>query len=134
MSLFPSPPIVCPRGGDKHFSHTGGDKHFHIEGGGTNIFTLRGGQTFYVWGGGAYDDVHEEMDVSEANFLVSVANIFMSEASKLSAGAIILGPVGPWNSNIQNNLQILTEIVKKFNYSVYHISHLWIFVLNNEAH
>ena len=44
-------------------------------------------------GGGAYDDVVEEMDVSEANFLVSAANIFVSEASKLSAGArIFRGP------------------------------------------
>ena len=51
---------------------------------GTNIFTWEGGQTFYVGGGGAYDDVDEEINVSEANFLVS-------EASKLSAGARILG-------------------------------------------
>ena len=29
----------------------------------------------------------EEMDVSEANFLMSEANIFVSKASKLSAGA-----------------------------------------------
>ena len=48
----------------------------------TNIsFTQeRGGQTFYVGGGGAYDDVDEEIDVSETN-------IFVSEGSKLSAGA-----------------------------------------------
>ena len=40
-------------------------------------------------GGGAYDDVDEEMFVSEAN-------IFVSEASKLSAGArIFRGPEGP---------------------------------------
>ena len=40
----------------------------------------------YVGGGGGNDhvDVDMEMDVSEANFLVS-------EASKLSAGARILG-------------------------------------------
>ena len=51
------------------------------------------GQTFYVVGGGGYDDVDEEMDVSEANFLVSEANITVSEASKLSAGArIFRGP------------------------------------------
>ena len=43
-----------------------------------------GGQTFYVGGSGGFDDVDEEIDVSEANFLVS-------EASKLSAGARILG-------------------------------------------
>ena len=39
------------------------------------------GQTFYVGGGGGHDD-DEEMDVSEANIL-------MSKASKLSAGARI---------------------------------------------
>ena len=41
-----------------------------------------GGKTFYVVGGGGYDDVDEEMDVSEANFLVS-------NARKLSARARI---------------------------------------------
>ena len=47
------------------------------------------GQTFYVVGGGGYDDVDEEMYVSEANFLVS-------KASKLSAGATIFkGQLGP---------------------------------------
>ena len=63
--------ISCTQegGGDKHFSHTGG-----------------GGQTFYVRGVGGYDDVDEEMDVSEAKFFVSEANISVSEASKLSAG------------------------------------------------
>ena len=50
--------FVCPPG-DKHFSHTVG---------------------------GGFDDVEEETDVSEANFLVSAANIFVSEASKPSAG------------------------------------------------
>ena len=54
------------RGGDKHFSHTVG----------------RGGQTFYVGGGGAFDDVNDEM-------VVSVANFHVSEVSKLSAGARI---------------------------------------------
>ena len=49
------------------------------------------GQTFYVGCDGGFDDVDEEMDVSKANFLVSAANIFVSEASKLSAGARILG-------------------------------------------
>ena len=53
--------------------------------GGTNIFTLRRVLTFYVGGDGGYDDVDKEMDVSEANILVS-------EASKLSAGAIFRGP------------------------------------------
>ena len=38
---------------------------------------------------GGYDDVDEEMNVNEANFLVS-------EASKLSAGArIVRAPSGP---------------------------------------
>ena len=45
---------------------------------------MGGRQTFYVGGGGAYDDVDEEMNVSEANFLVSAA-------SKFSAVARILG-------------------------------------------
>jgi len=79
--------FVCPPG-DKHFLHTGGggtnifhtqegDKHFCIERGGTNIF---------VGGGGSYDDVDEEIDVSEAN-------VFVSKASKLSAGdRIFRGP------------------------------------------
>ena len=45
-----------------------------------------GGQTFFVGGSGAYDDDDEEMVVSEAN-------IFVSEASKLSAGAkVFRGP------------------------------------------
>ena len=43
-----------------------------------------GGQTFFVEGNGANDDDDEEMVVSEVN-------IFVSEASKLSAGARILG-------------------------------------------
>ena len=50
-----------------NISHTydgGGDKHFHMQ----------GGQTFYV---GSSDDV-EKVDMSEANFLVSKANIFVS--------------------------------------------------------
>ena len=62
---------------DKHFSHTGGGQTFLHRG---------GGQTFFVGGGGAYGDVDEEKVVSEAN-------IFVSEASKLSAGArIFRGP------------------------------------------
>ena len=64
---------------------------------GTNIFpTQVGGQTFFVGGSGGFDDVDEEIDVSEANFLVSKANIFVREAnifvreaSKLFAGARI---------------------------------------------
>ena len=57
---------------------------FHTQGG-TNIFTLRrGGQTFFVGASGGFGDVDGEIDVSEAN-------ISVSEASKLSAGARILG-------------------------------------------
>ena len=53
---------------------------------GTNILNIWGGQTFFVGCSGAYDDVDEEMVVSEAN-------IFESKPSKLSAGArIFRGP------------------------------------------
>ena len=45
-------------------SHTG-------EGGGTNIFAA-----FFVGGSGAYDDVDEEMVVSEASKLSAGARIF----------------------------------------------------------
>ena len=69
-------------GGKTFFTHRGGGKHFYIEG---------GGQTFFVGGSGGFDDVDEEIDVSEANFLVNEGNILVSEASKLSAGARILG-------------------------------------------
>ena len=59
--------------------------------GGQTFFKHRrgGGQTFFVGVGGGYDDVDEEIDLSEASFLVSKANIFVSEASKLSTGARI---------------------------------------------
>ena len=69
---------MTQRGGDKHFCHTGGDKQFYTE---------RGGQTFYVEDvGGDDNDDREKEDVSEAN-------IHVSEASKLSAGArIFWGP------------------------------------------
>ena len=63
---------------DKHFSHTGGRQTFLHRG---------GGQTFFVGGCGCFDDVDEEIDVGKENFLMSKANIFVSEASKLSAGA-----------------------------------------------
>ena len=64
--------------------------------GGQTFFTHRGGQTFFVGGGGCCDDADEEIDVSEVSFLVSVVNIFVSEASKLSTGArIFRGPYGP---------------------------------------
>ena len=61
--------------------------------GGQTFLHRGGGQTFFVGDGGGYDDADEEMDMSAANFLVSAANIFVSEASKLSAGArIFRGP------------------------------------------
>ena len=47
-------------------------------------FLLGRGHDFFVGGSGGFDDVHEEIDVSEAN-------IFVSEASKLSKGGRILG-------------------------------------------
>ena len=68
--------ISHTQGGANIFHTQGEDKHFCILGG-TNIF---------VGGGGTYDDDDEEIDVSEAN-------IFVSEASKLSAGdRIFRGP------------------------------------------
>ena len=81
MFVPPGTNISCTQErGDKHFSHTGG----------------RGGQTFLFEVGGAFDDVDEEMVLSVANFYVSEAKIFVSEASKLSAGArIFKGPLGP---------------------------------------
>ena len=75
------------------FVHLPVDKHFlhREEGGGVHTFQIhrRVGQTFLHRGGGGYDDVEEERDVSKVNFLVSKANIFVSEASKLSTGARI---------------------------------------------
>ena len=76
--------FVCPPGTnnsctqereEQTFSNTGGGEHFHIKGGdkhfciewGTNIFIQRRGQPFHI---GGYEDVIEERDVSEANFLV----------------------------------------------------------------
>ena len=97
--------MFVPRGTNISYTQERGDKHFSHTGGWANIFALRGGetflhrvggrQTFFVGGSGAYDDVdeEEEMVVSEANFLGSGANNFVSEASKLSAGArIFRGP------------------------------------------
>ena len=64
----------------------GGDKQFYIMGGGAKIVTSRRVLTFYVGGNGGYNDVDKKMDMSKAN-------IFESEASKLSAGArIFRGP------------------------------------------
>ena len=74
-----------------HFCLSPGGQTFltHRREGGTNIFASRGGQKFFVGGGGGYDDVDEEIDVSEANSLVTVANIFLSKVTKHSAGARI---------------------------------------------
>ena len=54
---------------------------------GTNISTQGGGgQTFYVGEeGGFVVDVDEGMDVMEASFLISKANILVSDVSKISA-------------------------------------------------
>ena len=64
------------------------------------IFTVIGGQTFYTEGGGGSIyvgvlGVDEDIDGGEKED-VSEANIFVSKASKLSAGGKIW-PVGPWN-------------------------------------
>ena len=101
-----SVPPNCLSPGDKHFSHTGegggqtflthregqtffhtgggGYKHFsHMRGGDKHFYTERWGQTFYIGDVGGDGDVDgEEEDVSKANIPVS-------EAGKLSAGARI---------------------------------------------
>ena len=87
--------LFVPGGTNNFHTQQGGTNIFHTQVGGTNIFTLRGDKHFcieggdkhfFVGGGVAYDDVDEEIVVSEAN-------IFVSEASKLSAGArIFRGP------------------------------------------
>ena len=59
--------------------------------GGQTICLSPGGQTFFVGGGGGFDDVDEEIDVSKANFPVSEANILVSEVSKLS----VVARIGP---------------------------------------
>ena len=80
--------FVCPRGTnisyiqergrDTHFSHTVGDKLFH---------TQRGGQTFL------HHFLLEAVAAMMMLINLSKANIFVSEASKLSAGArIFRGP------------------------------------------
>ena len=53
----------------------GGQTFLH-RGGGANIFAFRGGQTFFVGGSGAYNDVDEEMVVSDASKLSAGARIF----------------------------------------------------------
>ena len=73
----------------KHANREGGTKIFTHKEGGQTFLHIWGGQTFSVGSDGGNDDVdgeEEEEDVSEANILVS-------EASKLSAGArIFRGP------------------------------------------
>ena len=75
------------RGGTNIFATQGGTNNFTLKGGGKHFCTERGGQTFYVKDVGGDDDVDgEEEDVSEANILVS-------KASRLFAGArIFRGP------------------------------------------
>ena len=80
------------QGGEQTIIHKGGGQTFLTHGrGGTNIFALRGGTNIFCWRhcDGGYDDVDEEMDVSEAHFLVNKANIPVSEDSKLFTGARI---------------------------------------------
>ena len=89
-------PIVCPRGqticlspgGQTFLTHRrgGGVQTFLTQKGwgGQTCFTHRGDNFFFAGGGGGFDDVDEETDVSKANFLGSVANIFVREARKLS--------------------------------------------------
>ena len=64
------------------FRHKEGTNNFILRGGDRPFFYFKGGgQTLYIGSGGGYDDVdvdEEEMDISE-----SVANILMSEGSKL---------------------------------------------------
>ena len=78
--------VLFVPGGQTFLAHRrGGGQTFltHRREGGQTFFTQRGGQAFVVGGGGGYEDVDEEIDVSEASFLVI-------QASKLSAGARIL--------------------------------------------
>ena len=86
MPYIKSSSSVSPSVCDFCLSPRGTNTSFTQERGGTNIFTQRGGQTFNVGGSGGYDDVYEEVDVSEAN-------IFVSEVIRLSVGArIYRGP------------------------------------------
>ena len=79
--------VLFVPGGQTSLTHRMEGQIFFSHMGGTNLFALRaGGRKFFVGGGGSYDDVDEEIDVSEAN-------IFVSEASKPSAGdRIFRGP------------------------------------------
>ena len=75
--------MFLPRGTNISYTKERGDKHFSYTGG-TNIF---------VGGGDSYDDIDEQIDMSNASFLVSEVNIFVMKASKFSAGArIFRGP------------------------------------------
>ena len=59
-------------GGQTILKHRrGGTNVFASKGEGGQTFLLWGGKTFFVVGGGGYDDVDEEMDVSKGNFLAS---------------------------------------------------------------
>ena len=79
--------LFVPRGTNISYTQErgGGTNISHTEGmGGQTFFTHRGDKFFFAGGGGGFDDVDEETDVSKANFLGSVANIFVREARKLS--------------------------------------------------
>ena len=72
-------PFYFIGGGLTFFQQGEGDKQFCILGKGDKHFYIKGG-TFYFGGGGGYDDVDKEKDLSKAN-------IPFSKASKLSSGA-----------------------------------------------
>ena len=67
--------MFVPRGQTFLTFRRGGGQPFptHRREGGQTFFTQRGGQAFVVGGSGAYEDVDEEIDVSEANIFVSKA-------------------------------------------------------------
>ena len=73
--------LFVPQGINIYHTQERGGKHFCIK---------WGVQTFFVVGCGGYDDVDEEIDVSEASFLVSEANVFASEANFFVSEANIL--------------------------------------------
>ena len=93
LSVCPSR-FVCPRGQTFLLNRRRGTNIFTHRRWGGDLFYTRGCQTFNVGGGGGNNDVdvevNEEMDVSEANFLVSGANILFSGANILVSGANIL--------------------------------------------
>ena len=74
-------------GGQTFLTHRRGGTNISHTQGVTIIFCIEEGQTFLHWGwgltffvggGGGYDDVDEDMNVSKANFFVSEANIFVN--------------------------------------------------------